>query len=136
MRKTARMIRDKNNKLPDDCKKVDTSVNGDAETLVEEHKEVEKGLHPLRIDKRTVILVTKDKLTPEYADMMRNKMHCKGSDSMDKNRCGSRIMLNVEELRRMVDAGMKIKEMACEMGVSRTSISNYINNYKLRDGKG
>lgn len=45
--------------ISDRYKKVDTTVNGDAERLVEEHKEIEKRLYPLRIDHRTVIYVTK-----------------------------------------------------------------------------
>lgn len=53
--------------IDDKYKKIDTTVNGDVERLAEMHKEVEKELYPLRIDHRTVIYVTKDKCTPEYA---------------------------------------------------------------------
>lgn len=60
MRKAERIIRDKN-------KKVDTTVNGDAENLVEQHRETEKRLYPLRLNKTTVIYVTKDKRNEAYA---------------------------------------------------------------------
>lgn len=75
MRKAERIIRDKHRRLPEQCKKVDTSVNGDAEHLAEKHKDVEKKLYPLRIDKRTIIYVTKDKLTLEYAEKKRKSMN-------------------------------------------------------------
>lgn len=42
--------------LPEEHKKIDTSINGDAERLIEEQKIVEKHLYPLRIDNRTVPL--------------------------------------------------------------------------------
>lgn len=54
--------------IDDKYKKIDTTVNGDAEMLAEMHKEIEKKLYPLRIDHRTIIYVTKDKCTPEYAE--------------------------------------------------------------------
>lgn len=53
--------------IDDKYKKIDTTVNGDVERLAEMHRETEKGKYPLRIDHRTVIYVTKDKCTPEYA---------------------------------------------------------------------
>lgn len=52
--------------LPPEQKKVDTSVNGDAEELVRQHREVERKLCPLRIDEKTVILVPERKCTEEY----------------------------------------------------------------------
>lgn len=60
--------------LPDLRKKIDTSVVEDATPLIEWQKEIEKKLYPLRIDHGTVIYVTKDKCTPEYAEMKRRKM--------------------------------------------------------------
>lgn len=61
--------------LPEERKKIDTSINGDTEHLVEEQRIVEKQLYPLRIDHRTVIYVSKEKCTPEYAEMKRRKMN-------------------------------------------------------------
>lgn len=52
--------------LPPDMKKVDTSVNGDAEELVRQHREVERKLRPLRIDEKTVILVPERKCNEKY----------------------------------------------------------------------
>ena len=74
MRKAERIIKDKHFRQPDKYKKVDTTINGDAEMLAERQKQVEKKLYPLRIDQRTVIYVTKDKLTPEYAEKKRKSM--------------------------------------------------------------
>lgn len=57
-------------------RKVDTAVNGDIlDRLVELRLDTAK-LHPLRIDHRTVIYVTSDKLTEEYAVKYKQKIHC------------------------------------------------------------
>ena len=51
MRKADRIIRDRHSRIPDKYKKIDTTVNGDAEILAEQHKEVERQLFPLRLNK-------------------------------------------------------------------------------------
>ena len=61
MRKADRIIRDRHSRIPDKYKKIDTTVNGDVESLAEQHKEVERRLFPLRLNKTTVIYVTKAK---------------------------------------------------------------------------
>ncbi|RGM23937.1 hypothetical protein [Bacteroides sp. OM08-17BH] len=61
-------------RLSDREKKVDTTINGDAELLVEQHKEVERKLFPLRLSKNTVIYVTKDKQNEAYAERARRRM--------------------------------------------------------------
>ena len=55
-----------------------------AERLVEEQREIEKRLYPLRIDHRTVIYVTKDKCTKEYAQKRRRQFGIE--PSLDKER--------------------------------------------------
>lgn len=82
MRKAERILRDKHIRLPEQYKKIDNTVNGDAELLAEKHKEIEKNLYPLRIDNRTVIYVTKDKLTPEYAEKKRKNMNINNLNKM------------------------------------------------------
>lgn len=42
MRKADRIIRDRHSRIPDKYKKIDTAVNGDAESFAEQHKEVER----------------------------------------------------------------------------------------------
>lgn len=124
MRKAERIIRDKHKRLPEQCKKVDTSVNGDAGLLSEKHKEIEKKLYPLRIDKRTIIYVTKDKLTPEYAEKKRKSMNL---EKVRENRGGNaKAEIDVEKLREMVHAGMSPNDIARELGVSRTTMYSYI----------
>lgn len=46
MRKADRIIRDRHSRIPDKYKKIDTTVNGDVESLAEQHKEVEKKAVP------------------------------------------------------------------------------------------
>ena len=73
MKTTERIIRDKHTRIPDKYKKIDTTVNGNAESLAEEHKEVERQLF-LRLNKTTVIYVTKDKQNETYAAKARKRM--------------------------------------------------------------
>lgn len=54
--------------IDDKYKKIDTTVNGDAERLAEMHKEVERRLHPLRIDRSTVIYVPAEKCNEDTAE--------------------------------------------------------------------
>lgn len=51
MRRADRIIRDRHSRIPDKYKKIDTTVNGDVESLAEQHKEVERRLFPLRLNK-------------------------------------------------------------------------------------
>lgn len=53
MRKADRIIRNRHSRIPDKYKKIDTTVNGNAESLAEQHKEVERQLFPLRLNKTT-----------------------------------------------------------------------------------
>ena len=50
MRRADRIIRDRHSRIPDKYKKIDTTVNGDVESLAEQHKEVERRLFPLRLN--------------------------------------------------------------------------------------
>lgn len=50
-------------------RKADTTKNGKKlEECISAHRKREKNLFPLRINRTTVIYVTKDKCTPEYAE--------------------------------------------------------------------
>jgi len=74
MRRAGRIIRDRHSRIPDKYKKIDTTVNGDVESLAEQHKEVERRLFSLRLNKTTVIYVTKDKQNEAYAAKARKRM--------------------------------------------------------------
>lgn len=74
MRKADRIIRNRHSRIPDKYKKIDTAVNGDVESLAEQHKEVERKLFPLRLSRNTVIYVTKDKQNEAYAERARRRM--------------------------------------------------------------
>lgn len=88
---------------------------------------------PLRIDRRTVIYVTKNKLTPEYAEKKRKEFN--SVPTAQKKGGGIRISVDVEEVRKLVSSGMYLKDIARRLGVSRTTIDNYIKKYNLRNGK-
>ena len=139
MRKNTRIIRDKNARIPEKCKKIDTTVNGDAERLMEEHREVEKRLYPLRIDHRTVIYVTKDKCTPEYAAKKREKLGLapvtEAKDLAPKKgvRGHSLQYSDIETVKEMVDNGMKSRYIAREMGVAESTMSAFIRRYGLKN---
>lgn len=117
--------------LPEDRKKVDTSINGDAQRLVEEQKLVERNLYPLRIDHRTVIYVTKEKCTSEYAEMKRRKMNPAPEPALQKGG-NAHVKVDVEEVRYLVQSGMYLKDIAKKLGVSKTTIDKYIQKYDLR----
>ena len=109
--------------ISDRYKKVDTTVNGDAERLVEEHREIEKRLYPLRIDHRTVIYVTKDKCTKEYAQKRRRQF---GIEPSPERKGGNpRVHIEVEEVNKLVQEGMHLKDIARTLGVSRTTAVSY-----------
>lgn len=72
--RTKEQARRNKTRLSDREKKVDTTINGDAELLVEQHKEVERKLFPLRLSNTTVIYVTKDKQNEAYAAVARKRM--------------------------------------------------------------
>lgn len=118
--------------ISDRYKKVDTMVNGDAEHLVEEHREIEKRLYPLRIDQRTVIYVTKDKCTKEYAQKRRRQF---GIEPSPERKGGNpRVHIEVEEMRKLVQSGMLLKDISKNLGVSRTTVAKYMKKYDLRNG--
>lgn len=116
--------------ISDRYKKVDTTVNGDAERLVEEHREIEKRLYPLRIDHRTVIYVTKDKCTKEYAQKRRRQFGIE--PSLERKGGNPRVHIEAEEIGKLVQEGMHLKDIARTLGVSRTTVSKYIQKYNLR----
>lgn len=88
---------------------------------------------PLRIDCRTVIYVTKDKLTPEYAEKKRKLFN--SISAIEKKGGGYRVTVDVEEVRELVVSGMRLKDIAKKLGVSKTTVDNYIKKYDLRNGK-
>lgn len=87
-------------------------------------------LYPLRIDQRTVIYVTKDKLTPEYAERKRKQF--RPASKNERKGGNPRAAVNVEEVRTLVRGGMLLKDIARRLGVSKTTIDNYIKKYNLR----
>ena len=55
MSATEKKLRDRHARLPEQYMKVDTTVNGDVENLIEERRQLEKNLVPLRLSNTTVI---------------------------------------------------------------------------------
>lgn len=139
MRRSTKIIRDKNTRTPERYKKIDTTVNGDAERLVEEHRAIEKRLYPLRIDHRTIIYVTKDKCTPEYAAKKREKLGLapvtEAKDLAPKKgvRRYSLQYADIEKVQEMVNNGMKSRYIAREMGVAESTMSTFIRRYGLKN---
>lgn len=64
----------KNIMPPTKERKADTSKNGnDLSGYIERQRKYEERLYPLRINQTTVIYVTKEKQTSEYADWYRRE---------------------------------------------------------------
>ena len=89
---------------------------------------------PLRLDSRTVIYVTKDKLTPEYAEKKRKQFGV--VRPVERKGGNIRVHVNVEDVRILVQSGMYLKDIAKRLGVSKTTIDNYIRKYNLRNEDG
>lgn len=130
MRKTER-LKKLRQPLPEERKKIDTSINGDAERLLEEQKIIERDKYPLRIDHRTVIYVSKENCTPEYAEMKRRKMNAVPPVAEQKEG-KTRVRVDVEEVRGLVSSGMYLKDIAKKLGVSKTIVYRYVMMYNLR----
>ena len=88
---------------------------------------------PLRIDCRTVIYVTKDKLTLNM--QRRSENYSILFQAIEKKGGGYRVTVDVEEVRELVVSGMRLKDIAKKLGVSKTTVDNYIKKYDLRNGK-
>ncbi|WP_321331863.1 hypothetical protein [uncultured Bacteroides sp.] len=71
-----------NDPLPDrtergTIRKTDSTQNEDEprlEKMIKAQRKRERKLHPLRLNSKTVIYVTKDKNNPQYAESMRIKL--------------------------------------------------------------
>lgn len=123
MRKNERMLKERREIMPEKCKKVDTTINGDAGTLVELHKDIEKQLYPLRINSRTVIYVTKDKCNAAYAKEYAEKHQIGSVNPHAKKKT---LVVDKERIAGMIVEGKTQKEIAKELGVSVTTVRNYI----------
>lgn len=74
MRKADSELKKRHQVLPEERKKADTSKNSDKlEEVIQKHKQSENRLYPLRINKTTVIFVTKDKQNEGYAKIYRER---------------------------------------------------------------
>ena len=89
--------------------------------------------YPLRIDHRTVIYVTKEKCTGEYAEKKREQFNL--APVQEQRGGNTHVTVDAEELRTLVQSGMLLKAIAKKLGVSRTTASKYIKKYDLRNGK-
>ena len=55
--------------------------------------------------------------------------------TVEKKGGGYRVTVDVEEVRELVVSGMRLKDIAKKLGVSKTTVDNYIKKYDLRNGK-
>ena len=55
--------------------------------------------------------------------------------AIEKKGGGYRVTVDVEEVRELVVSGMRLKDIAKKLGVSKTTVDNYIKKYDLRNGK-
>lgn len=126
MRATDRELKQRHAKLPEDKKKIDTSVNGDAERLIEERREIERHLYPLRLDHKTVIYVTKDKQNEAYADKARKRMGITTSPKVYVD------PLSIENLTRLYkEDKVPVRKMAEILNVSIRTVYMRLAKYHL-----
>lgn len=110
-------------------KKDDSSRNDDnLDVVVARCINKDKNLYPLRINKTTVIYVTKDKCNEKYAEQYRNKIN-----TIPKvHEYTGKVSIEKEDLSRMICEGMDSKAMAKEFNISTTTINRKIKEYGLR----
>lgn len=136
MRKIDKRLNIRKRSLPEEYKKIDTSVNGDVSEIVDKQKEIEKKLYPLRLNNRTVIYVMKGNQNQEYAKKMRIKLglvKCENECPKKTTHFGTKISLDVGKIRRFIQDGRRLKDIAREFDVSKTTIDSYVKKYNLRE---
>lgn len=102
--------------------KPDTSHNDDGiEKVISKYMNKEKRLYPLRINKTTVICVTKNKLNERYRQEYLERMN---GTSPKPHTNPVRINISKEELQSAISEGASQYKLAKRFGVSTTTIRN------------
>lgn len=106
-------------------KKVDTSVNG--EVLPEQKREPR---YPLRLNSNTVIMVRKENLNEEYAEKKRIQL---GLITVEKPKMkgNQRVTITENELRRLREEGVTVKDIAHEYNCGPRTIARRIKEFGL-----
>jgi DNA-binding NarL/FixJ family response regulator len=106
-------------------KKVDTSVNG--EVLPEQKREQR---YPLRLNSNTVIMVRKENLNEEYAEKKRIQL---GLIAVEKPKMkgNQRVTITENELRRLREEGVTVKDIAHEYNCGPRTIARRIKEFGL-----
>jgi DNA-binding NarL/FixJ family response regulator len=106
-------------------RKPDTKVNGEIKP------EIDKGQRfPLRLNHTTVIMVRKENLNEEYAEKKRIQLGLKYVEK-PKAKGNQRVTITENELRRLRDEGMSIRDIAHEYNCGARTISRRIKEFGL-----
>lgn len=109
--------------------KPDTSSNCDGmEEVISKCMNKEKRLYPLRINKTTVIYVTKNKLNERYRQEYLERMD---GTKPKANTNPRKITISKEELQCGISEGLTNSQLAKRLSVSTTTIRNKLKEYEL-----
>jgi DNA-binding NarL/FixJ family response regulator len=105
--------------------KPDLRMNGEAKPEIDDGKR-----YPLRLNQTTVIMVKKENLNEEYAEKKRIQMGLVYVEK-EKTKGNQRITITENELRRLRDEGMTVKDIAHEYNCGPRTIARRIKEFGL-----
>lgn len=131
MRATDRELKNKRQVMPDKYNKIDSSKNTDGlDEAISRYMSKAKRLYPLRINKNTVIFVTKSKCNEKYRQSYIDRIERKEKPKM--NTSEPKIFIDKNELAKLIKQGLTLKSIALEFNVSHSTIGKKIKEYGLR----
>lgn len=115
--------------MPEKCQKPDTAHNDDRlEEAIDKCMSSEKRLYPLRINKNTVLYVTRNKCNEKYRQEYLQRME--GTKPKAHPYTGG-ISIDKEALQAAISAGLTQTRLAKKFGVSTTTIRNKLKEHGL-----
>lgn len=135
MRKAYNDLKKKHQALPPELKKADSSKNADnLEEVIQKHMQGQKRLYRLRINKTTVIYVTKKKCNEAYAEEYREKH---GLASIIKPETGKQqsekkklYSVDHNEIIRLFHDGVSAQDIAMRLGCTKGTVKNHLKQYR------
>lgn len=114
-----------------DLRPADITKNSeDLDDEIRKHMQRNQQLYPLRLNRTTVIYVTKNKCTPQYAEKARIRMNLTDKKNSGATRNNETSLLDEKELRHLyITEGLTGKEIAERKNISRSSVYSYLKYY-------
>lgn len=129
MRSVDRELKERRKGNPEKCRKPDTTKNADdLDKAISKCLGKENRKYLLRINKTTVIYVTKDKCNEEYRQKYIGRIN---GGNVNYHAKAERIDITKEEIQNAIADGMPQTKIAKMFGVSVTTLRNKMKEYGL-----